>query len=337
MNVTIEGDTMNDTLQDDLVRRQSFDCTGPVELDVEIESGLVEIRLADDTATADAPAGGTQDVQDVQDVPAGGAAGQVVHVEVRHEPAAGSTWGGGLTGLLSWVGQQIGGTEPAYPAAAVRETTIAMHGNRVIVQGPKTMPLRVVPLGVVIVAPPGSSVGVRAGAGDIRVTGPANLLDVRSGSGDISADRADGIARARTGSGSIRLGPMTDGLSARSGSGDLEVAALTGVAKIGTGSGSIWLGHLDDGHVSARTGSGDLTVADAGSGVLDLVTGSGDLRVGIRAGSAAEVDVFSGSGRARSDLPVSDDYDSTAPASDAVVQVKARTGSGDAVIARATA
>jgi hypothetical protein len=72
-------------------------------------------------------------------------------------------------------------------------------------------------------------------------------------------------------------------------------------------------------------------VSDACAGGLELTTGSGQLRIGIHPGVRAELDVSSGSGQARSDLPVSGP-----PAEGNVaLRVRARTGSGDALVTAA--
>ena len=56
--------------------------------------------------------------------------------------------------------------------------------------------------------------------------------------------------------------------------------------------------------VGVRTGTGAVAVADARAGRLDLTTGSGGLTIGVHAGVLAELDLSSGSGRARSELDV---------------------------------
>jgi hypothetical protein len=302
-----------ETMTDDeagLVRQQSFDCDGPVDIDIELTSGLVEVRLEETQQETQAPS---------------------VLVEVRHEPGTRVEWG--LSGVLNWVGAQFGATVDL-AEHAVRETTIAMHGQRLTVRGPRAMPLRTVPLAVTVHAPAGSAVDAQAGSADVRISGPAGRVDVDSGSGDVSVD-VGGPVQVETGSGSVRLGRIESRLSARAGSGDLEVSSLSGEGNLHSGSGDVWLGSVLGGEVNVRTGSGDLTVSDAAAGQLTLVTGSGDLRVGLRSGVAAEIDVVSGSGRARSDLTVSDDPPS--PEAEPALSVRGRTGSGEAVVGAATA
>jgi hypothetical protein len=385
-----------------LVRQREFECDGPVEIDIQLGSGTVEVRLgngrpADDevidadgsvAATVDATADevdvdadlgatadvsatdvdaaadvdGTADMRDsaypgattddlddtatnMDDATTGtdrtitDATGQDgtgparIVVEVRYEPREGAEFG--LTGLLNWVSGQFGGSGRQYAEQAVDETTIDVQGNRLLVHGPRHSPLRGVPLAIVVSAPAGSSVHTRSGSADVQVSGTAGTAHLDTGSGDLSVERAEGAVQVKSGSGTVRLGTMLDGLSARTGSGDVEVSALSGSGSLHSGSGDIWLGIVSGRKVTVRTGSGDLAVADAAEGQLELSTGSGDLRVGIRSGTVAELDVLSGSGRTRSDLPVSD---GPPPGADAPqLRLRARTGSGEVVIGSAKA
>ena len=84
--------------------------------------------------------------------------------------------------------------------------------------------------------------------------------------------------------------------------------------------------------MNAKTASGDITVEDVRTGVVSLNAASGDLHIGVRAGVTAHLDVSSVSGRIRSDLPVDD----TAPESGSTLAVRARTMSGNVVIAPAS-
>ncbi|WP_301329316.1 DUF4097 family beta strand repeat-containing protein [Goodfellowiella coeruleoviolacea] len=264
---------------DQVVRRQSFEVEGTVEIDVALTVGRVEVRLVDEPG---------------------------VHVEVRADTSAGNTWAQGLSGLLTWMNNQFGGGGADQgPAEAVRQTRVDLTGTRLRVHGPKSMPLRGVGLATVVRAPHGSHVQVRTGTADITVTGAADRLNLTTGSGEIRADRADGKAEIHAGSGAVRLGPMLSGLHARSGTGELEVSSVGGPTTLFTGSGDVWLGAVQS-DVMVRTGSGDLTVADAACGRVELGTGSGDIRVGIRPGVLARVDLSSSHGQARSELPVSD-------------------------------
>ena len=302
--------------ENNVVRRQSFDAEGPVELDLGTGGGGITVRLADEPG---------------------------VHVEIRHDPGAGSPWSQGVTNLMSWVstqfGSQLGGQfGEAVPqgssaeAEAVRQTRVDFAAGRLAVRTPKEMQLRNVPISVSVQAPLGSHVEARSGAGDVTVTGAAGKLNLHTGSGRIDADQAEGSVHVDTGSGTVRLGPMAAGLRAKTGSGDVEITAIGGASTVITGSGDVWLGAVT-GDVLARTGSGRVTIANATAGELELHTGSGAIHVGVRKGSPAEVDLSSGSGEARSDL----DLTTSPPESKPTLRIRGRTGSGTALVTTAAA
>jgi hypothetical protein len=287
-----------------ITRQQSFDTDGPIELDLGVGSGRIEVRLADKPG---------------------------VHVEVRHDPASASPWTAGMSSLLTWFSGQFGddGGELS-PAESVRQTRIDLTGGRLVVRTPKALPLRTVPIAVTVTAPAGSHLTTRSGSANVLVTGPAGRLDLQTGSGNVATDRAGGVARVQTSSGTVRLGPMLAGLRARTGTGDVEVSSIGGATTLFTGSGDVWLGAVS-GDVMARTGSGDVTVADAASGQIELQTGSGTIRIGIRPGAPAEVDLSSVTGEARSEL----DLSNTRPATEPSLRIRGRTASGSAVVSQA--
>ncbi|MGH3526373.1 MAG: DUF4097 family beta strand repeat-containing protein [Pseudonocardiaceae bacterium] len=278
------------------VRQQDFECQGPIDISVELDSGRLDITL--------------------EDGPEEGTAGPEVVVQIRPDPTSQPPWAVGIGGLLNWLGEQTGATPPgALAAEAVRRTVIDFTGQRLTVRTPRELPLRTVPLIIQVSAPPGSSINARSGSADVAVTGMAAALDAATGSGDVRLGTVSGHLRVRTGSGEVDV---------------ISVEGTQGSGTVQTGSGDVRLGAVAR-DVSARTGSGDLTVVDASAGGLELTTGSGQLRVGIHAGVRAELDVSSGSGRAHSDLPVGGP-----PAEGEVaLRVRARTGSGDALVTAA--
>jgi hypothetical protein len=292
---------------EETVRIEDFEADGPIEIDVSVTIGRVIVELTE---------------------------GSGVHAEVHRDGGEQEPWVNGMTSLLSWVGERFGdqlGTDPrASVDEAVRQTRIEKLGNRLVVQAPKAWQLRNVPLAVTVRAPAGSHLEVRAGAADVLVTGSAGRADILTGSGDVSLERADGSAIIRTGTGDIKLGPTLSGLQLRTGSGHVEAASVGGSATVATGTGNVWLGAVA-GEVLARTGSGDLSVADAASGSLELTTGSGEVRVGIRGGVKAEVDLTSNVGEVSSELDVTD----SAPEGGVTLKVRARTGTGNAVVTSA--
>jgi DUF4097 and DUF4098 domain-containing protein YvlB len=258
-----------------------------------------------------------------------------VHAEVRRDGGEQQPWVDGMTSLLSWVGErfgdQLGGSPGSSAEDAVAQTRVEKVGNRLVVQAPKAWQLKNVPLAVTVRAPAGSHLEVRAGAADVTVSGVAGRADVMTGAGKVGLERADGSAIVRTGTGDIKLGATLSGLQLRTGSGSVEASSLCGSATIATGTGDVWLGEIA-GDVLARTGSGDLSVADAASGALELTTGSGAVRVAIRGGVRAEIDLSSTTGSASSELDVADSAPSEG---EVVLKVRARTGTGDAVVTSA--
>lgn len=291
---------------EELVRRQSYDVDGPVELDLGTGAGRIDVRLAD---------------------------GPGVHVEVRHEPHGGNPLAQGMSNLMSWIGTQFGNldtAEDSLAAEAVRQTRIDFTAGRLVVRTPKDMHLRNIAIAVSVQAPVGSHVAAKSGSGDLSVSGAVGRLELHTGSGRISTDQASAPAKVETGSGVVRLGPMTAGVRVKSGSGDVEVAAIGGASTVITGSGDVWLGAVGD-DALVRTGSGHVTIANASAGQLELHSGSGAIRIGVREGSPAEIDLSSGSGDVRSDLTLS----TTPPESAPPLKIRGRTGSGSGLVTTA--
>ena len=300
------------------VHRQRFECGGPIEVTVELGAGRLDVQLGPDTLEPDT---GVAELT----------------VQVCPDPTAGPPWSSGITGLLSWLGEQAGATQPSDMAAeAARRTVIDFTGQRLTVRTPQDIPLRAVPLTITVHAPAESSVIARSAAGDVTVDGVADRLDVSTGTGQVRAQRCTGPVDVRTGSGDVRLGSVLGTLRVRTGSGLVDVVSLDAMGSLGntgtvhTGTGNVRFGAVGC-DLTARTGRGDLIVVDASAGRLELNSGSGQLRVGIHAGVRAELDISSGSGAAHSELPV------TGPPAegDVALRVKGRTGSGNALITAA--
>jgi hypothetical protein len=318
------------------VSAESWPCDRPAHLNVTLDVGRIEISLVDDATTVD--------------------------VELRADPDRGS-WSRGLSGLLNRLGEasspggsiRVGGHEISFggrefpfggwgfdlsdladidlEAEAVRATEITWteQTRQLLVHSPARVPARIVPLILSIRAPAGSQLVLRTGAGRITVTGRSGHADVRTGSGDVELDVVDGDLHLGTGTGEATARSVSGRTLTKTGSGNLTLEALDGPAVLKAGSGDIRLGAVRA-DVQAKTSSGDLTVADAERGRLNLDTGSGDLKVAVHAGVTAELDLKSGSGRARSELEVSNSAPSGEPAP---VSIQGRTGNGDVLVTRA--
>lgn len=305
-------DTTGAAQPDGSVRRESRPATGPVDLDVTVDVGRVDVHLEDPTPD--------------------------VRVEVRHDPAASGGWAQRLGEVASWLGAVgAGPDEVADPGAggddAVRAAEIGWSDGEPLgltVRSSTELPLRMVPLVVTVWAPPGSRVTARTGAGDVAVHGRAGRATVRTGAGTARTGDVDGDADITTGSGEVTVGAVAGRARIRTGSGAVRVAALGGTTDVKAGSGDVTLGEVAA-DVGVRTGTGAVQVADARAGRVELTSGSGGLRIGVRAGVVAELDLSSGSGRARSEL----DVRNTAPPREPGLRLRGRTASGDVLVTRA--
>jgi hypothetical protein len=331
----------DDASADGLVRQESRAVDGPVDLDVAVDVGRVDVHL-----TTDVPAHATGD----GDEPAGDDAqktaqktGQEMRVEVRHDLAATGGWAQRLGEVASWLGA-VGAGPDGPPdladggADAVRAAEISWSepgpgealGLRV--RSTSELPLRMVPLVVTVWAPAGSRVNARTGAGDVAVHGSAGRATVRTGAGTAGIGDVSGDADVTTGSGDVTVGAVGGRARIRTGSGRVTVAAVGGTTDVKAGSGDVALGEVAA-DVGVRTGTGAVQEADARAGRVELTSGSGALRIGVHAGVLAELDLSSGSGRARSEL----DVRQAAPAREPALRLRGRTASGDVLVTRAAA
>lgn len=335
-----DGPQQDEPAEADVVRQESWQCSGTAEIEIGVDVGGVRVDLVE------VPEGSTGEVR----------------VEVRHDPDAGGFFGQGVRGIMNWVsnasanwsgkgfgGTWDGGSSEGAPwdtgnwdlgnwdmarlaAEAVRATEISWTegGRRLVVRTPQQMPLRIVPLAVTVSAPAGSRLAARTGTGDVIVTGRAGWTALRTGTGRVRTDDVDGDLDVQSGSGDVTIGAARGRSRVRTGTGTISIDAAGGPIDVKAGSGDVLLGRLD-GDLDARTGSGDLRVTDVVSGRCEVTTGSGDLTIGVHEGVWAEVDLSSGSGTARSDLVVN----STAPGGSTTVHLRGRTGSGDVLVTRA--
>lgn len=188
----------------------------------------------------------------------------------------------------------------------------------------------------------------RGGAVEIEIALPArSRLQVSTASADVSADGLVGDCRFATASGAIQLAEIVGNLKADTASGDVIVQRSTGNVWVSTASGDATIGELEGdvkfqaasgaltvgrlrGQARAQTASGSVTVSAAVNGAVTAQTSSGEVEVGIPEGTAARLDVMSGSGAVSSALAPSDGPSGD----DRTLKVYARTGSGDITVRR---
>ncbi len=226
----------------------------------------------------------------------------------------------------------------------IERTTVEQRGDEIVVLVPKAKGSlfgRKGEIEVTLVVPAGSNIDIEVGAADLDTIGPLGRAKIRSGSGEVSLDDVTHVD-CKTGSGDVRIGTARGSVTSRTGSADLEVVQTSGDVDFLTGSGDIKVIDIT-GALRGKAGSGDVEVTRAGSlvdillgsgdldvrriesGRLQAKTGSGDVSVGVAAGTAAYLDIMTGSGETRSSLQAADRPDGD----DTTVELTIRTGSGD--------
>jgi hypothetical protein len=172
-------------------------------------------------------------------------------------------------------------------------------------------------------------VRVKTSSGDVRLdaTGP---LELTASHGSITVDRVEGRAEISTSTGSLRAGLLDGPAVLKNSHGSTIVDAVTGALRVSNANGDIEVRRAED-SVTATTAHGTVRVGDVARGTVQLETSYGAIDIGIREGTAAWLDVSSGSGQVRNALTESGSPDPT----EDTVQVRARTRFGNIDVRRA--
>jgi DUF4097 and DUF4098 domain-containing protein YvlB len=198
---------------------------------------------------------------------------------------------------------------------------------------------------VAIELPAGSRVEAEAAVADIRCDGRLGDCRLTTGVGNIRLDET-GPLHVSTSAGNVTV-DRVGGRGEVTASGQLRINEIDGPAVIKNLNGVTWIGEVKGdlrcnaangditvdralGAVSARTANGAVRIGEVVRGSVELGTAYGELEVGIRAGTAALLDVRSQFGSVRNSLTASDGPHP----SDSTVEVRARTSFGDIVIRR---
>ncbi|WP_190211464.1 DUF4097 family beta strand repeat-containing protein [Kitasatospora indigofera] len=174
-------------------------------------------------------------------------------------------------------------------------------------------------------------VRVKTSSGDVRLdtTGPLKLT---ASHGSITVDRIEGAAEITTSSGSLRVGLVEGSAVLKNSHGSTTVGAAVGELRVSGANGDISITRAE-GSVVATTAHGTLRVGEVARGTVQLETSYGAIEVGIRKGTAAWLDVSSGSGQVRNTLSASESPEE----SEDTVRVRARTRHGNIDILRTKA
>ncbi|MEU6464923.1 DUF4097 family beta strand repeat-containing protein [Streptomyces sp. NPDC046976] len=169
---------------------------------------------------------------------------------------------------------------------------------------------------------------VKTSVGDVRLDA-AGPLKLTVSHGSISVDRVAGGAEITTSSGSLRVGTVHGPAVLKNSHGSTVVGVVTGELRVNGANGDIDI-ECAEGDVVATTAHGTLRAAEVVRGSVQLETSHGAIEVGVRAGTAAWLDVSSELGHVRNTLTAS----GTPEQSEETVKVRARTRYGNIDVRR---
>lgn len=208
------------------------------------------------------------------------------------------------------------------PSGAVDVTVELPTGSRVDTDGSWTQVLGEGRLG---------EVRVKTSGGDVRLdtTGPLHLT---ASHGSVTVDRVEGGAEITTSSGSVRVGTVGGPAVLKNSHGSTTVGAALGDLRVQHANGDIGIARAE-GSLTATTAHGTLRVDEVARGEVRLETSYGAIEVGVRAGTAAWLDVSSGGGQVRNELTASGGPEEA----EETVRIRARTRYGNVDVRRARA
>lgn len=231
---------------------------------------------------------------------------------------------------------------------AAEQTRVEYTAGRLLVKAPKQRGLglfgKVGSIDVTIELPAGSHVlgnasvaafrcvgrlgecQVKTAAGDVQLD-HTETLDVNTGAGAIAVNRVAGHAEVSTGSGRVRLREIGGTSVIKNSNGDSWIGEIGGDLRVNAANGDISVDHASA-SITANTANGDVRIGEVTRGSVSLKTACGEIEIGIHAGTAARLDVYTSFGRVHNHM---DAADSPEP-SDETVEVRARTSYGDIVI-----
>jgi DUF4097 and DUF4098 domain-containing protein YvlB len=236
---------------------------------------------------------------------------------------------------------------------AAEQTRVECAAGRLLVAGPRQRASglfgfgRIGSIDVTVDLPAGSAVRVDAavgtyycrgrlgrcrlttGCGDVEVE-TAGPLELRTGIGAVLVEHVDGDAELHTGSGRLRVDEVGGSTVIKNSNGDCWIGSVGGELRVNAANGDIRIDRPLAG-VTARTANGDVRIGAITRGAVQLKTACGEVEFGIRAGTAALLDVSTSYGHVVNDLTPAQD----AGTADETAEVRVRTGCGDIVIGRA--
>jgi hypothetical protein len=172
--------------------------------------------------------------------------------------------------------------------------------------------------------PTGVRVSLSSGNGDLMLTGVQGPVAAYSGNGDVTLNDTRGVVSASTGNGEIIVQGATGSVDAATGNGDVRVSTTSGP-------------------VNARTGNGHVAVSMstiAARAPMSFASGNGNITLAVPTSLGADIDISTGSGSIRSELPLTvrgalSEHRLQGTVGGGGVPVRLHTGSGNVIITRA--
>lgn len=218
-------------------------------------------------------------------------------------------------------------------AGLLDEVEVDFTDGQLAIRGPRAAVFaRRAGLDLTIKAPAGSSCAAKTASAGLSCVGTLSAVSMSTASGDLSAPAVTGDVRVKTASGEVTLGAAGGNLTVNTASGDVRAAQVDGDVRAHSASGGLTVGYCG-GAVSGKTASGDVRLGAVVSGDIELTSASGDIEVAVVPGTGVYLDLSTLSGSVRSEL-TEVDGDQAAADGAAVVQISARTLSGDIRITR---
>ncbi|HTQ19714.1 DUF4097 family beta strand repeat-containing protein [Mycobacterium sp.] len=183
-----------------------------------------------------------------------------------------------------------------------------------------------------IALPTGSRLHVSVASASMRAEGEFADLRFAGSSSEVEVDTVTGKIKATSASGSFTIHVVAGSASIVTSSGNVTIGDIDGNLRFKAASGSLSVDRLR-GSVKSRTASGSVDVAAAVRGAVSAHTSSGDVAVGVAQGTAARLDITTGSGDVTSKLEPTDGPEK----GEETVVLQIRSGSGDIRIHRGPA
>jgi hypothetical protein len=191
-----------------------------------------------------------------------------------------------------------------------------------------------------VTCPAGADIVVRSKSADLRGRGRFGSAEVKTASGDINLDTVAGDTRVKTASGDVALTEGHGLTHVQTASGDVAIQQARGDVTVQGVSGDVWVKDATQ-SVHVNTVSGDQRLDAVMEGSVETQAVSGDILIGVRRGSRVYVDANTVSGSTSSELNLTDAPAEDGDAGDAdggpMVEIRAKTVSGDVSLVRAAA